>query len=149
MGARPHFVYSAADFHSIGAVDMEGILGAGSVMAILILVLSVLWIALPFAIFGIKPRLDRLIALQAEANDLMRGVQLQAEIKMPPRPPASAHVAEDVPKHFSPATPPEPATERPAKVPTAREESLARARELAAQRAGAPTAPGEHRLSAD
>lgn len=40
--------------------------------ALLLIVLAVLWIALPFAVFGIKNRLDRLIDAQRETNDLLR-----------------------------------------------------------------------------
>lgn len=32
------------------------------------IVLSILWICLPFAVFGVKKRLDELIKLQRDAN---------------------------------------------------------------------------------
>lgn len=43
----------------------------GLIFAILWLVLVVVWIILPFAIFGIKPRLDRMIHEQKRTNELL------------------------------------------------------------------------------
>jgi hypothetical protein len=46
----------------------------GSIIFLFGLVLAILWILVPFAIFGIKGRLDRLISEQKRANDLMAEV---------------------------------------------------------------------------
>ena len=49
----------------------SGLAAFGSIFFIFGLLLAVLWILVPFAIFGIKGRLDRLISEQKRANDLM------------------------------------------------------------------------------
>ena len=57
-----------------GFVDAEaasGLAAFGSLIFLFGLLLAVLWILVPFAIFGIKGRLDRLIAEQKRTNDLM------------------------------------------------------------------------------
>ena len=48
---------------------LGGILGAllGVLVLVLVVTLAVLWVMLPFAVFGIKNRLDKLIALQTVA----------------------------------------------------------------------------------
>jgi len=49
---------------------MEAIFGSGSVFVIIFLaVLAVCWFLLPFAIFGIKPRLDKIIQELVKANE--------------------------------------------------------------------------------
>jgi len=51
----------------------------GIVVVILVVIMSVLWFILPFAVFGIKDRLDRLIA---EIQDLKNSsATTQYEIK--------------------------------------------------------------------
>ena len=49
----------------------SGLAAFGSIIFLFGLLLAVLWILVPFAIFGIKGRLDRLIAEQKRTNDLM------------------------------------------------------------------------------
>lgn len=46
--------------------------GLGALMALLAIVIAVLWIALPFAVFGIKTRLDRIIVLLERQGRDMR-----------------------------------------------------------------------------
>lgn len=49
---------------------MEAIFGSVSVFVIILLiVLAVCWFLLPFAIFGIKGKLDRIIKELVKAND--------------------------------------------------------------------------------
>lgn len=51
---------------------MDGLSGAPSFVMVLfllfMLVLSIVWILLPFAVFGIKERLDRIIVAQGKTN---------------------------------------------------------------------------------
>lgn len=47
---------------------MEAMGGLGIVLAILMVVLAILWICLPFAVFGMKKRLDRIIFLLEQQN---------------------------------------------------------------------------------
>lgn len=48
---------------------MEAIFGSASVFVIIFIAIwAVLWFLLPFAIFGIKPRLDRIIEELVKAN---------------------------------------------------------------------------------
>lgn len=50
---------------------MEAIFGSVSIFAVLFLiVLCILWILIPFAIFGIKPLLSAILAELRRANDL-------------------------------------------------------------------------------
>ena len=50
---------------------MEAIFGSASVFVIIFLaILAVCWFLLPFAIFGVKPRLDRIIEELVKANKL-------------------------------------------------------------------------------
>lgn len=49
---------------------MEGIYVVGFIFLI---ILAVLWFFLPFAVFGVKERLDTLIKLQKETVQLLRG----------------------------------------------------------------------------
>jgi|GEM_PF-3296920 len=46
-------------------------------LAVIGLVLTVIWIALPFAVFGIKKRLDR-------GNELLREIGLILDARLPP-----------------------------------------------------------------
>ena len=41
----------------------------GPLMMMLVLVITVLWIALPFAVFGIKKRLDAILVEMKRMND--------------------------------------------------------------------------------
>jgi hypothetical protein len=60
-------------------VDLLGVIAAlmGSSLVLilaLVIVLGVIWIFVPFAIFGIKPRLDRLIAAVNELAQSQKAV---------------------------------------------------------------------------
>lgn len=48
---------------------MGGMAGIGVLMWILGVVIAVLWIALPFAVFGIKKRLDAILVELKKMND--------------------------------------------------------------------------------
>lgn len=50
---------------------MESIAGALATFWILALILVIIWIALPFAVFGIKPLLRQLIQEQRRTNELL------------------------------------------------------------------------------
>lgn len=51
---------------------MEGLVGAGVVAWLFLLVLILLWIRMPFAIFGTKPILRELLAEQKKTNQLLQ-----------------------------------------------------------------------------
>jgi len=56
---------------------MEQWFGVGSgivglLFGFLMLLLAVLWIALPFAVFGLKGRLDRLIKATEKTNEILQ-----------------------------------------------------------------------------
>jgi hypothetical protein len=48
---------------------MGGIAGLGALVWLLAVVVAVLWIALPFAVFGIKKRLDAILVELKRMND--------------------------------------------------------------------------------
>lgn len=48
---------------------MGGMAGLGVLMWILGVVIAILWIALPFAVFGIKKRLDAILVELKRLND--------------------------------------------------------------------------------
>lgn len=48
---------------------MGGMAGLGVLMWILGVVIAILWIALPFAVFGIKKRLDAILVELKRMND--------------------------------------------------------------------------------
>lgn len=50
---------------------MEGMVGLMMVMWLAVAVVVVLWICMPFAIFGTKPLLRALIAEQKKTNELL------------------------------------------------------------------------------
>lgn len=50
---------------------MDGLVGAGAVMWLLVLFIAILWILMPFAIFGTKPLLRQLLAEQKRTNKLL------------------------------------------------------------------------------
>jgi hypothetical protein len=50
---------------------MEHMLGVGAALWILAFFIAILWILMPFAIFGTKPLLKTLIAEQKKTNKLM------------------------------------------------------------------------------
>ena len=56
-----------------------------------VFVVAVLYLFLPFALFGIKPRLDKVIEQQSEILDLMRKQGAAEE----PTPPPAKHPSED------------------------------------------------------
>lgn len=53
-----------------------------SIALILALILTVLWIALPFAVFGIKDRLDK---INGQLIEIKKVLQSQPETKKPPQ----------------------------------------------------------------
>jgi len=66
---------------------MDGLVGAGVVMWLFLIVLAILWICMPFAIFGTKPLLHELLAEQKKTNKLL---QDQADRAKAIREPAQA-----------------------------------------------------------
>jgi len=50
---------------------MEGLAGVISIVYLLALLLIVLWVALPFAVFGVKGLLREAIAQQRRTNELL------------------------------------------------------------------------------
>jgi hypothetical protein len=50
---------------------MEGVVGAMAFVYLLALLLLVLWIVLPFAVFGAKPLLRELLREQKRTNELL------------------------------------------------------------------------------
>ena len=122
---------------------MNELAGLGVLLTLFLLVLAVLWTCLPFALFGIKPRLDKIAAAQHENAELLRQVigELQAArgYQRPPVP---------VLAQSSPAVAPTPPPPVPASGPATpyddRAEKIAKARALAAK--VKPSAPGESRL---
>lgn len=72
-----------------------GILGGvvGLFVVLFLVVLGILWFVLPFAIFGGKGRLDSLVALQRQQNDLLASLRVdladhRARLERLARPPA-------------------------------------------------------------
>ena len=131
---------------------MEALAGMGAFTILLLMVLWVLWFFLPFAVFGTKPRLDKLHAEQQATNDLLR--QLIGEMQA-----ARGYQAPPKPfEHSQPVQSPEPdATSGPQAPPASapqaaaaatpydeRAEKIARARALAAK--VKPSSPGENRM---
>lgn len=55
--------------------------GVGIVILIFIIALSILWFLLPFAVFGIKRRLDRMIAQNDEIIILLQMRNNKSEIR--------------------------------------------------------------------
>ncbi len=50
---------------------MEALGAFGGVLIIFAIIIGILWIILPFAVFGIKERLDRMITLLKQNNEIM------------------------------------------------------------------------------
>ena len=67
--------------------DIGGGIGAGFIFAAAVFCLAVvvMWIVLPFAVFGTKPLIQQLIAEVRKTNELLRKAQGAA-----PEPPAEA-----------------------------------------------------------
>ncbi|MBI1424877.1 MAG: hypothetical protein GC149_15630 [Gammaproteobacteria bacterium] len=55
--------------------------GVGIVILIFIIILSILWFLLPFAVFGIKRRLDRMIEQNDEVITLLQMRNNKPEIR--------------------------------------------------------------------
>lgn len=49
----------------------EGIFAFGGILNIAVLIVLVLWFILPFAIFGTKPRIDKLIDVERQNNGML------------------------------------------------------------------------------
>ena len=76
---------------SNGAGLLGGFVGLFAV--IFLVVLGILWFVLPFAVFGLKGRLDALIALQRQQNEHVVSLRaelasLRSELQRVIRPPA-------------------------------------------------------------
>jgi hypothetical protein len=125
---------------------MEALAGFSVIISLFVLALAVLWTCLPFALFGIKPRLDRIAGEQRANADLLRQLigEMQAArgYQRPPTP-----VLAPPPPTTAP-TPPVPTVPTPTAGPATpydeRAEKIARARALAAK--VKPSAPGESRM---
>jgi hypothetical protein len=63
---------------------MNGLLGLGAtawlVLFAFLFVLAVLWFLLPFAVFGSKPRLDKMIAELQTLNKTMKEISAQNRV---------------------------------------------------------------------
>ena len=57
---------------------MEGMVGVMMVMWLVAALIAVLWICMPFAIFGTKPLLRTLIAEQKKTNELLAAAAVRA-----------------------------------------------------------------------
>ena len=55
----------------------------GLAIACLAIVVGVLWIFVPFAVFGIKPLLQQLIAQQRRTNQLLEHIATQQQPPIP------------------------------------------------------------------
>lgn len=131
---------------------MEAFAGLGVFAFLFLLVLGILWTCLPFAVFGTKPRLDKLHAEQRSTNDLLRQLigEMQAArgYQVPPveieqHLPAQPHEPKAAPSTPE-ASHPAPQAAAAAKPYDERAEKLARARALAAKIK--PSSPGENRM---
>lgn len=61
---------------------MEGMVGLMMVMWLAVAVVVVLWICMPFAIFGTKPLLRALIAEQKKTNELLAAAAARSKSPM-------------------------------------------------------------------
>ena len=59
---------------------MEGLAGAFTAVWLFLFVLAVLWFILPFAIFGIKPKLDVVIVEMRVTNKLLKELTTQNRV---------------------------------------------------------------------
>ena len=66
----------SADAHTVRN-EIEGFLatGIGNVVFIILLLLSLLWLLLPLAIFGLKSRLKKLIRETRQTNELLTEIR--------------------------------------------------------------------------
>ena len=55
----------------------NGLLILGSIAAVFLFILAILWILVPFAVFGIKPLLRSLIAEQRRNHEMLSAVSQQ------------------------------------------------------------------------
>lgn len=65
--------------------------GSGSILftligAVFLVVLAILWFCLPFAVFGLKPKMDALIAAQQETNRLLKAAAEYSAVVRAQRP---------------------------------------------------------------
>lgn len=56
-----------------------GMAGFGAALILFLMVLAVLWILVPFAIFGVKPLLRQLLAEQRQTNELLTSLRHEAQ----------------------------------------------------------------------
>jgi hypothetical protein len=83
---------------------MDGVAMLGSLTMVLMLValfVLVLWVLLPFAVFGSKPLLRELLAEQKQTNELLRSIRAHAveqgqTVPPPPLQPATPTVRPSV-----------------------------------------------------
>ena len=55
----------------------EGLAGASILVTLFLVLLAILWVVLPFAVFGIKTRLGELLEEQRRTNGLLSDLQGQ------------------------------------------------------------------------
>lgn len=67
-----------------------GLAGLSLFAFLFVLLLAILWILVPFAIFGIKPLLKQLIAEQKATNKLLQLLSAQPKVQAAPMTPAPA-----------------------------------------------------------
>ncbi len=56
----------------------DGIASFGLIGAIFFIILAILWVLVPFAIFGIKPKLSALLKEQQRTNELLTAIGIEA-----------------------------------------------------------------------
>jgi flagellar basal body-associated protein FliL len=59
---------------------MESLAGLYGIAIIFLLVLAVLWFLLPFAVFGIKPKIDEVLAEVKQTNNILKDVGAALQI---------------------------------------------------------------------
>ena len=62
----------------------EALTGLSAIWLLFLIFIGILWIILPFAVFGIKPRLDKIITLLSEQKKQNEDVNPELEKKIEP-----------------------------------------------------------------
>jgi len=89
---------------------MEGVAALSLVLGFFLFILAILWILVPFAIFGIKPILSQILGEQRKTNQHLAALAIQAQ---PVTQPGTSHPAPSTrPPAPQAAPPPPPADER-------------------------------------
>ena len=68
----------------------EAIVGLEAAITLFTVIVAVLYLFLPFALFGIKPKLDKIIEQQKEALEFMREQATRKKATPPAKPPTDA-----------------------------------------------------------